>query len=378
VTFALSSAAPRVLLFRIEPADYMQALAHALKDAWCGPIDVVYMSRALTQSWGASGSGKEVYLPPGRLASVLALRRRIDETQPALLHVAGWRTHPALAAIFIGSARGLPVVVDLDTWRGEAAGWRAAVKNRTYPWLLGRVSHFAPGGSRQAAYLRNFGVPGNKITKTNMSVDVAGIRASLSRAPDAGAAFRARHGLKPDAIVALFVGRLMRLKGLEDLLATWSQIAAAVPLARLVIAGDGELRDMVLAAAARDQTILPVGRLSGEDVWHAYASADFVVAPSHREAWGLVVNEAMAAGAPPILTEVFGCVGDLARHMENALIVPPHRPDELANAMLTLARDPLLRARLAREARSIISHWTIQAQAEKISGIWRRALMMEA
>jgi len=102
------------------------------------------------------------------------------------------------------------------------------------------------------------------------------------------------------------------------------------------------------------------------------------VVPSHFENWGLVVNEAMAAGKPIIVTDVFGCVGDLAHDDQTALVVPPHAPARLGDAMTRLAREPETRRRLATAAGALISDWTIEHEAERIVGIWRRALETDA
>ncbi|HXY59425.1 MAG TPA: hypothetical protein VEH76_12695, partial [Methylocystis sp.] len=71
----MNSSPPRVLLLRVEPASYMVALARALDDAWPGELDVVFMTRALTQNWEeASGSSAYDVLPEGGLAAARALR----------------------------------------------------------------------------------------------------------------------------------------------------------------------------------------------------------------------------------------------------------------------------------------------------------------
>jgi glycosyltransferase involved in cell wall biosynthesis len=172
----------------------------------------------------------------------------------------------------------------------------------------------------------------------------------------------------------LFIGRLVSLKGIADLLQAWPQVTSRVPGMQLVIAGDGAERDKVAAAAAKNPSIHPVGRLSGNDVWSAYAAADFAVAPSHFEPWGLVANEAMAAGTPIIVTDVFGCVGDLAQDAKTALVVPVGVPERLADAMSRLALDANLRSRLSYAASEIIADWTIENQAKNITEIWRRVL----
>jgi glycosyltransferase involved in cell wall biosynthesis len=355
----------------------MLALAKALRSIWPGEIDVVFLNRALTQNWDFdSADFQHEVLPIGWRNAARAMQERIQRTQPALLHVAGWSAAPSLVALLSGHARGLPVVVDLDTWRGTPSRWRGAVKQLVYPKLFSRVTHFAPGGSRQADYLRGYGVPDEKITPIEMTVDVASIRRFLAIEPNAGKRFRERFGIAAGVPVVLFIGRLVSRKGIVDLLEAWPSVTSRMPEMKLVIAGDGAEREMVAAAAAQDPSIHPVGRLSGNEVWSAYSTADLVVAPSHFEPWGLVANEAMAAGTPIILTDIFGCVGDLAQDGETALVIPAQSPAQLAEAILRLASDSSLRERLANSAAKLISRWTIESEAEKIKGIWMRALAM--
>jgi glycosyltransferase involved in cell wall biosynthesis len=208
-----------------------------------------------------------------------------------------------------------------------------------------------------------------------MTVDVTRIRNFVKSEPSARATFLARIGIPEDAPVILFLGRLVEIKGLSVLLDAWKQVCKAVPSARLIIAGDGELREVAQSAAAGNPSVCAVGRLSGEDVWRAYAAADIFVAPSVIEPWGLVVNEAMAAGTPMIVTDVIGCVGDLAIDNETALLVPPRDADALAQALTRLLNEPATRERLARAASELISDWTIEAEAERVTAVWRRLLL---
>lgn len=361
-------------MLRIEPASYALARGRALAKLWPGELDVLFISRARTQNWCLDNPDAYAFLPTNPLAAIAALHQIIRQTQPDLLHVAGWGAPLSLAAIMSGHARGLPVVVDLDTWRGTPSRWRGAIKQFVYPRIFSRVTHFAPGGSRQAAFLRRFGVPDDKITPIQMTVDVKGIQHYLSSHPTAGDRFRGRFGVAPDVPLALFIGRLESSKGITDLLNAWPHVTSRVPGIQLLFVGEGGERDKLSAAAAKDPSIHAVGRLSGNDVWSAYAAADLVVAPSRFEPWGLVVNEAMAAGTPIIVTDAFGCVGELARDGETALVVPPYAPDRIADAIIGLALQPEKRFRQATAASRHISHWTIENEAERVVGIWRSLL----
>jgi glycosyltransferase involved in cell wall biosynthesis len=138
------------------------------------------------------------------------------------------------------------------------------------------------------------------------------------------------------------------------------------------------MREHVNAAATRDGTIHLAGRLQADDVWRAYAAADMLAGPSHSEGWGLVVNEAMAADLPVVVTEAYGCAIDLVRDGETGLVVPPGYAHALAGALRTLIEAPVLRRRMAVNAHALISDWTIERQAQRISEIWSRVLNKDA
>jgi glycosyltransferase involved in cell wall biosynthesis len=104
-----------------------------------------------------------------------------------------------------------------------------------------------------------------------------------------------------------------------------------------------------------------------------YADADVLVAPSirtrtFREPWGLVVNEAMNRGLATIASDAVGAVaGGLVRDGHNGLVVPAGDSDALAEAMVRLARDPVLRARLGAAGATDVRAYTHEAWATGFS-----------
>lgn len=145
-----------------------------------------------------------------------------------------------------------------------------------------------------------------------------------------------------DVPLALALGRLHVNKGFDVLLAA----LAKAPRLHLWLAGEGEL------AAALKQQAAALGvaarvRFLGwrEDIPALLAAADFLVCPSRHEPLGNVVIEAWAAGVPVVATKSEG-PGALIADGENGLLVPVDDGDALARAMLRLADDAGLRARL--------------------------------
>jgi glycosyltransferase involved in cell wall biosynthesis len=173
-------------------------------------------------------------------------------------------------------------------------------------------------------------------------------------------AFREQHGLSPDAVVCLFVGRLSREKGLMDLMRAWPTIERAV----LLVAGPDmhghpwDVGPEARAFVSQHPPRSPVQFLGSiADVAPLVRAADIVIQPSHFEALGLSAIEALASGVPVVASAVGGML-DFMAHGQNGLLCPAKNPDALATAVRTLVDGSDLRRRLAEQARpSVITEY---------------------
>jgi len=361
----------------LEPAPYIVAFVDAVREAWGDTADVAFVEMNRSQPWDYRiRSAAEIELPRGAAAAIREIGQRIASGRYGLLHLAGWG-HPVLAAaLVIAHLHGIPVTVESDTSRrAEKTTWKSAAKRIVYPWLFSIPKVFLPGGTRQAAYLKNYGVGETRIRVAQMTVDVERIRAHADgRKTELRAAFRNRFQIPAHALVVLYLGRLEPDKGIEDLLRAHAHVAAGRSDLCLLIVGDGSLRADVESAAAASAAIRYVGRLSGDDVWDAYYAADVFVLPSRDEPWGLVVNEAMAAGLPVVVSDRVGCADDIVVDGGTGLIVPAESPEPLADAIGRLADCVELRETMGRRGRDLISGWTLENQADRTVAAWRHAL----
>jgi len=175
-------------------------------------------------------------------------------------------------------------------------------------------------------------------------------------------AARRRAAARPDQALVLFVGRLVREKGIETLARAWRQ---------------AELGDEAVLALAGDGPVTPPGTRLGS-VEHAelpalYAAADALVLPSIRtrtftEPWGLVTNEAMHQGTPVITTDAVGAAaGGLVRDGRNGLVVKASDENELAARIRLIVRNPELRAQLGAAAREDVGAYTPEAWAAGVT-----------
>ncbi|WP_172826030.1 glycosyltransferase [Friedmanniella luteola] len=171
----------------------------------------------------------------------------------------------------------------------------------------------------------------------------------------------------------LFLGRLGARKGVPELLRALADPRLRDRPWRAVLAGDGD----VAAFRARAAELGLQGRVEfpgwvGRDAVARYlAAAHLVVLPSHAEGMPLSVLEAFAAGVPVVCTPV-GSLPEIAVDGVNSLLVPVGEAGSLAEAILRLAEDEDLRARLGTAA---LTTWgrghTIADYALRLTREWR-------
>jgi glycosyltransferase involved in cell wall biosynthesis len=153
-----------------------------------------------------------------------------------------------------------------------------------------------------------------------------------------------RHG---DYVISC-VARLSPQKRHLDLLEAYAQVRAAIPGARLLLAGIGPLEDDV-RERARQLGIEPgvelLGLVTRAGLSDLLASTDVVVLASAWEGLPVALIEALAAGKPIVASDAGGN-RELVRHGENGLVVPVGDVDALAHALLELGLDPAARQRM--------------------------------
>jgi glycosyltransferase involved in cell wall biosynthesis len=175
-------------------------------------------------------------------------------------------------------------------------------------------------------------------------------------------AARAGWGLQPEQIAVVVVGSLERRKGHAVLLAAAQRLAPAAPELRYVFCGTGrEANVLETAAAPLDGAV----RFAGfqRDVAACLAAADVVAQPSLAEGLGVAALEAMAAGRALLASRVGG-LAEVVVGEVTGVLVPPGDADALALALLRLARDPALRARLGAAGRArVLAHYTTARMA---------------
>ena len=183
----------------------------------------------------------------------------------------------------------------------------------------------------------------------------------------------------PGRLEVGFLGRFEARKGLHVLLKAWPLIAAQVPNAYLTIAGGGPLLPSVREAMAgiHGDRIRLVETPDDATARQLVAGWDIFVAPApYGESFGLVLLEAMAAGALPVAAANAGYTGVL-EHAEGAsLLVPPEDAEALARRIAELAATPDQRAALSRWSAARARDLDLPATGRRLVEIYREALAL--
>jgi glycosyltransferase involved in cell wall biosynthesis len=224
--------------------------------------------------------------------------------------------------------------------RRLAEPWVKAFMRTSDAWLV--------YGSRQARDVVELGADPDRVVVAPITALVPEVPARERRPADGTTRY-------------LFVGRLIERKGLDVLLEAFEGVDGG----ELRIAGDGPLREMVEATAARDPRIRLTGHVAGDELARAYRHADVLVVPSLYEPWGLVVHEGLAYGLPVIATDQVGAADDLIEPKANGYVVAAGSAEELRAAMGAVASwTPRRYEQAARRAAERLVSFSVECGAE--------------
>jgi glycosyltransferase involved in cell wall biosynthesis len=167
----------------------------------------------------------------------------------------------------------------------------------------------------------------------------------------------------------LYVGRLGAEKGLERLLAPLE----AIPNARLALVGDGPHR-AALERHFAGRNVRFMGRLQGEQLAAAYASADVFVFPSETDTFGLVLLEALASGLPVVAARAGG-VSDIVRDGKDGMLVEPGDDSAFTGAVAELAGPSAKRQLMRWSGRMRAEAWSWGAAVDDLRMHYREAIL---
>lgn len=176
-----------------------------------------------------------------------------------------------------------------------------------------------------------------------------------------------------DPVQVLAVGRLSHEKGHLMLLAAVAELRRRSLFAQFTFVGDGPLRGRLEAEAKRleiEDLVTFTGAAGQDEMPAFFARADIFCQPSFAEGIPVVLMEAMAVGLPVVSTSVAG-IPELVGHGRTGLLLPPGRPDLLADALSRLVASADLRIAMGRAGRAIVEqNFDVVACAGQIADLF--------
>ena len=286
------------------------------------------------------------------------LEELIDRHNPSVIVSVGWADQAYLQLMRSAQERAVPLVVVSDSRREDSP--RSAVKELLKRQLIKGYSAGIVAGSQSRAYLKELGMPSEAIYQP---WDVVDNQCFHQLASDA------RNSILPTSQCPfLCVGRFIPEKNHALLLQAYASYQLRGGMRHLLLVGAGPLELEVRAARARlpypeAVQIEPFAPL--QKLGHYYGQAHALVLTSSKDTWGLVVNEAMAAGLPVIVSRACGCVADLVVDGSSGWTFPAEDSESLVSCLLNSdmqTHDE--RRRMIEVARSRIEYFTPTKFAE--------------
>ncbi|MEM0963920.1 MAG: glycosyltransferase, partial [Bacteroidota bacterium] len=316
-----------------------------------------------TYAWSQEQAARTTLFPGRTFESVpgpemeATVRATLDRLAPDAIAVPSYSTSDSRAALAWCRRHRRTAVMMFDSRRGDAdrARWRESVKRA----IVRQFDAALVAGTPQRAYATDLGIPPSHVFQPVDVVD----NARFARLADESRRQRAAHDVRR----FLCVARLTEVKGVDVLLGAYARYRTTTEVPwDLEIVGDGPERAALEAQAG--EGVAFTGFARGDVLGRAYGRADALVLPSHKDTWGLVVNEAMAAGLPVVVSTGAGCATDLVDHGTNGLAVPAGDERQLADALCRVASlSDAERAAWGTRSHEIISAFGLDAFC---TGLW--------
>lgn len=263
-----------------------------------------------------------------------------------------------------------PIVMARHVMKEPAGSLREAARARLMVWALRHGSHkvIAVSNAVRHVLTGQFGVPLSKIEVIYNGIDVR--RFILQ---DKKESIRRKLGWEIDRPIVIMVAVLRRGKGHEVLFEAIPKLKEAIPNVQIKLVGGGELNDILREQAVQFRDTV---EFLGErvDVPELLCASDVFVLPSWSEALPTVLIEAAAAALPVVATNVGG-TSEVVMEGRTGYVVRPGNPDDLAERIIVLLKNPEAARRMGISAREHVEKtFSLERQAQSMFALFEKTL----
>ena len=300
------------------------------------------------------GSGKSLHILPLNVSgylhphAILTLRQFIQETKIDLVHSQLSKDIATVVPALKLCSRYVPLVLS------RRMGSGISKKDLLHRFTYARVSRvLAISSVIRENVAQTTPISSEKIVTVHHGIDLE--RFSPDR--ENRSALRRNLGITEDTIVIGFVGRFSRGKGHEEFLNAAAILAPQHPNLQWVVVGkasrgeesyESEIREMARSLELGDRILFTGFRTDIPEIMSVF---DVFAFPSHAEAFGAVLVEAMASGLPVVASKSDGVL-DIVIEGKTGILVPPKNATALANGLKHLAAHPETRREMGQAGRA--------------------------
>lgn len=290
------------------------------------------------------------------LKSLWRLVRVFRRERPAMVH----SMTPKAGLLSMMAAWICRVPVRLHTFTGlvfpTATGLTQKILVFTDRLTCACATHIVPEGEGVRNDLTSYRITAKTLKVLGhgnvRGIDLERFDPSLPEVRDAAAKIR-----KEGVFTFIFIGRLVRDKGINELVSAFTELNREIPDTRLILVGEQEseldpLSPETMESISGCASIEAVGRQNDVRPW--LAASDALAFPSYREGFPNVVIEAGAMGLPSVVTDINGS-REIVSHGVNGVIIPTRDRDALLTAMRNMIGQREDTAKMAAAARPMVA-----------------------
>lgn len=284
------------------------------------------------------------------------VKRYIKEFRNDIIIVGGYSTPTGMFSIIYMRSHGIPFILNSD---GGMIKSDSFIKRAVKMFFISAASYWLSTGENCTKYLVHYGADKERIYRYPFTSirekEIGGVTKERQQI------LRERLGIIEQNMI-LFVGSFIYRKGLDILLEACRNFENTA----VVLVGGDDISEFVSEKDTEYKCHIYIeGFKSEKEVKKYYQAADVFVLPTREDIWGLVVNEAMAAGLPVITTDQCGAGLEMVRNGENGYLIPADNADELTKRLKELLCNDKLMKYMGDQNLKLIKKYTIEEMARK-------------
>jgi 1,2-diacylglycerol 3-alpha-glucosyltransferase len=308
----------------------------------------------------------------------------LDRVNPHAVAINGYSYYDSWSALAWCKLHRRPAILMSDSKSDDAprVAWKEWLKRR----IVQQFDSALCAGESSRNYLEQLGIKTEKIFEGLDAIDNDFFWRVAEQARQNPAAYRSLPGLELPEPFFLASGRFVKGKNLDGLLRAYAQYHRRVCETgkrqmpwRLVILGDGPERSaleyLVHSKGIQGVSFAGFCQIDKLPIYHALASV--FIHPTYQDTWGLVVNEAMAAGVPVLVSKRAGCSPDLVCEGENGFTFFPEDTETLADLMVFISSGQVDLKAMSQASRDHIRAWGLKRFAQGLYGALQAAIQRQ-